>query len=70
MLDKINASLRNNSASHQFSQSEFTISRMPDRLHPLSNIHNEVTAPESLAEVGVNTDGENLRRGYLIDMNA
>ncbi|MBE7411688.1 MAG: hypothetical protein L6Q54_13455 [Leptospiraceae bacterium] len=70
MLNEINASLKNNVASHQFSQSQFTISKMPDRLHPLSNMQNEVTAPKSLAEVGVNTDGEVLRRGYLIDMNA
>ena len=70
MLSEINSSLRNNTASHQFSRSEFTISKMPDRLHPLTNIRSEVTAPESLAKVGVNTDGENLRKGYLIDLNA
>ncbi|TGK10005.1 hypothetical protein EHO60_11675 [Leptospira fletcheri] len=70
MLQEINASGSNNRAARQFSQSEFTIRNMPDRLHPLTNMDNVVTGPKSIAQVGVNTDDQALRRGYLIDLNA
>ncbi|MCE9500516.1 MAG: hypothetical protein K8R21_08470 [Leptospira sp.] len=70
MMSEINLAAKNNQASHQFSRSDFTITKMPDRLHPLTNFRNEVRSPESLAKVGANSDPETLRRGYLIDLNA
>ncbi len=70
MLQEINAAGSNNRAARQFSQSEFTVRNMPDRLHPLSNLDTVVTGPQSLAKVGVNTDDQVTRRGYLIDLNA
>ncbi|PJZ70349.1 hypothetical protein CH373_11875 [Leptospira perolatii] len=70
MMNEINAAGQDNRAARQFSQSEFTVRNMPDRLHPLTNLENVVTGPKNIAKVGVNTDDQKVRRGYLIDLNA
>ncbi|EMJ53201.1 hypothetical protein LEP1GSC013_3982 [Leptospira interrogans serovar Valbuzzi str. Duyster] len=43
---------------------------MPDRLHPLSELENVNSGARNIAKVGVNTDDQAVRRGYLIDLNA
>ena len=69
MLREINASTVNNKASHQLSQSIFTVKNMPDRLHPLKNLQEAVSA-DMIAQVGVDPKPRNLDKGYLVDLKA
>ncbi|EKR74839.1 hypothetical protein [Leptospira noguchii] len=70
MLKEINFALQSSTGARQFSKSEFTIRNMPDRLHPLSELESVNSGARNIAKVGVNTDDQAVRRGYLIDLNA
>ena len=70
MLKEINVSLMNNKGANQLSKSPFTIRNMPDRATPLSGLDEIRSGADTLVKVGVNTDPQNLRKGYLIDLNA
>lgn len=71
MLREINISAMNNHGAKQLSKSPFTTRNMPDRLTPLSGLEEEtMSGSKTLIEVGVNPDPQNLRKGFLIDLNA
>ena len=70
MFREINAAVMNNMGARQLSQSPFTVRNLPDRNTPLSSMDEFHGGAEVQRKVGVNTDPQNLKKGYLIDLNA
>ncbi len=60
MLREINASHANNTASHQFSNSQLTIRKMPPQEFLLSNIQDGMQGETDQRKVGRNTNASVL----------
>jgi hypothetical protein len=69
MLREINAAARNNTASHQLSQSALTIRQMPPPTQLLTESNLARQADTDLRTVGVDTGPKNLD-GFQINLLA